>query len=246
MGLVFSMHNDLGRLYDEKIYQKELSYRCRKTGLESVLTEVPIQVSLRDYTKTYYIDLLINNSVMYELKAVTAITGDHRRQALNYLLLTGMHHGKLVNMRPESVEHRFVSTKLTPEKRYGFVIDDQRWQNIDEDSLWLKSLVENLLFEWGAFLDTNLFYDAIYHFRGGQDRAVRNLVVVNDSRVLGHQRVHVLNPTIAFRISSVTKDTRHYERNLQRFIHHTDLRAIQWINFSHRNIVFATIEKQSK
>jgi GxxExxY protein len=118
MGLVFGIHTELGRFCDEKIYQNELAYRCEKVGLAEVATEVPIRVSYRGFQKIYYIDLLVDRQIMYELKAVEDIIGQHRKQALNYLLLMGMHHGKLINMRPQSVQQYFVSTRLTPEKRY--------------------------------------------------------------------------------------------------------------------------------
>ena len=110
MALVFSLHKDLGRFYDEKIYQNELAYRCKKIGIEKVETEIPIQVSYKDFTKYYYMDLLVNSSVIYELKTVEALTGKHQKQALNYILMVGMRHGKLVNMRTSSVQHRFVSS----------------------------------------------------------------------------------------------------------------------------------------
>ena len=83
METVFSIHNDLGRFCDEKIYQNELAYRCQAVGFDTVATEVPIQVSFRDFQRLYYLDLLINNRVMYELKTVSALTGEHRKQALN-------------------------------------------------------------------------------------------------------------------------------------------------------------------
>ena len=35
-------------------------------------------------------DLLINNSVTYELKTVEALTGKHQKQALNYILMVGI------------------------------------------------------------------------------------------------------------------------------------------------------------
>ena len=56
MRLVFSMHSELGRFWDERIYQNELAYRCRDAGFESVATEVPIKVSYGDFSKFYYID----------------------------------------------------------------------------------------------------------------------------------------------------------------------------------------------
>jgi len=42
MEIVFSMHKDLGRCCDEKIYQNEIAYRCRDIGFETVATEVLI------------------------------------------------------------------------------------------------------------------------------------------------------------------------------------------------------------
>jgi len=235
------MHKDLGRFCDEKIYQNELAYRCQRMGFNTVATEAPIQVSYEDFRKIYYMDLLIDNRVMYELKAVNAITGEHQKQALNYLLLTGMHHGKLVNMRPQSVQHNFVSTRLTPEKRYNFTIEDREWRDLDDDSIWLKQLMLNLLSEWGSFLDTNLFYDAIKHFRGGEENVVRRIEVVSDSRVLGTQRTHLLNSQIAFKISAVTRDLSSYEAHLRKYFSHTSLKAVQWINFNHDHIEFITI-----
>jgi GxxExxY protein len=241
MGQVFRIYKELGRFCDEKIYQDELAYRCQEVGFGEIATEVPIRVSYRGYQKIYYIDLLVDRQIMYELKAVEDIIGQHRKQALNYLLLMGMHHGKLINMRPHSVQHYFVSTRLTPEMRYSFTIDDKKWRDLDEDSIWLKNLMTNLLAEWGAFLDTNLFYDAISHFRGGLEHVVKKIPVTIDSRVLGTQHMHLLNPEVAFKISSATKTVSMYEHHLQSFLSHTRLRAIQWINFNHDKILFKTL-----
>ncbi len=243
MKAVFSIHNDLGRFYDEKIYQNELAYRCKKMGIEEVATEVPIQVSYKNFVKFYYMDVLINNEVMYELKAVKAINEEHRKQAINYLLLTGLQHGKLINMRPRSVQHNFVSTKLTPNKRYKFTINDSEWKDFDGDSVWLKQMVKKLLSEWGAFLETNLFYDTVKHFNGGESYVVKRIEIMNGSRILGTQRTHLLNPETAFKISAITKDVPFYEQHLENFINHTALKAIQWINFNHEKIVFKTICK---
>ena len=241
MELVFSLHKDLGRFYDEKIYQNELAYRCKKIGIEKVETEIPIQVSYKDFTKYYYMDLLVNNSVIYELKTVEALTGKHQKQALNYILMVGMRHGKLVNMRTSSVQHRFVSTNLTTKERYKFTIDDRDWNELDKDSIWLKQLMENLLTEWGAFLDTNLFYSAVTHFKGGKENLIQRIKIMNDSRILGTQKVHLLNSEIAFKISAVTNDAYFYEEHLKKFLNHTSIKAIQWINFNIGKIIFKTI-----
>ena len=112
MGHAFNIQNEMGRFWSEEIYQKELAYRCQEDGFEKIDIEEPIKVSFKDFTKTYFIDLLINDSMIYELKAVDALTGEHTNQALNYLFLCGLNHGKLINMRSPVVKSEFVSTRL--------------------------------------------------------------------------------------------------------------------------------------
>jgi len=63
MMLVFSIHQELGRFWNEKIYQNELANRCQKAGFEKAATEVPIQVFYKDFNKFYYIDVLLENAV---------------------------------------------------------------------------------------------------------------------------------------------------------------------------------------
>lgn len=242
MAIVFSIHRDLGRFWNEKIYQNELAYRCREAEFENVATEVPISVSFQEFTKIYKIDLLINNAI-YELKTAQNLSGEHEKQTINYLMLTGLNHAKLINMRPSSVQHRFVSTNITSEKRYDFTIDDEQWRAFDEGSIWLKQLFKNLLAEWGVFLEVNLFYEAIIHFLGGEEKVIKEFDVKNGSRFMGKQKAHLLNPDVAFKITAVTKDERANEKHLQRFIRYSPLKAVQWINFDHHRVVFKTILK---
>lgn len=243
MDLAFSIHNEMGRFWDEKIYQNELARRCREIGFEKVLTEVPVYACYEDFERLYLIDLLINNSVVYELKTVRSLNEDHLKQALHYLFLLNLQHGKLINFRPQSVEYRFVSTRLTTEKRFDFKIIDYNYQAIDDDSIWLRNMLVNLLKEWGAFLDINLFYKTINHFRGGKENVVQEIKVMYDSHVIGEQSVHLLNPKTAFKISAVTKEIESYEQHLYRFIKYANLRALQWINLNHSRIEFKTILK---
>jgi len=241
MALAFAIHQKLGRFWDEAIYQNELAYQIQKAGIGEAALEVPIHVSHRGFTKDYFMDLLLNNAVLYELKTAQALSGEHHKQAINYLLLTGMHHGKLINMRPSSVESRFVSTNITPTKRYEFSFDETEWQDLDEDSVSLRRLVVDLLNDWGAFLSTDLFYDAVIHFRGGEENVIKEIEVVENGRLIGKQKKHLLNPKTAFNISAITKFERQHAEHLRRMIRHTNLKAVQWVNFNHDFIAFRTL-----
>ena len=101
---VFAIHNEFGRFFDEQIYKKELA--CRMNGVE---LELAVTVAYGTFSKTYYVDVLVNSSGLFEFKATDAIHPRHRGQTLNYLLLLDLGHGKVINVRPEVVGHEFVN-----------------------------------------------------------------------------------------------------------------------------------------
>ena len=64
---VFSIHNYMGRFYDENIYKNKLIQFCLENNLRAE-KEVEVRVTHKDFSKSYYLDLLIDNSFIYELK----------------------------------------------------------------------------------------------------------------------------------------------------------------------------------
>jgi len=239
--LAFDIQNEMGRFWSEDIYRNELAYRCREAGFGKVDIEVPIKVWFKDFEKTYSIDMLVNDAIIYELKTVEAFTGEHRNQILNYLFLAGLNYGKLINMRPPLVKSEYVSTRISTEKRFDYTIEETAWKTLDEDSAWLKQLLVDLLAEWGAFLDIHLYYDAINHFRGGEENVVKTITALNGERTIGDQKTHLLNDGVAFKITAIIKDQHKHEEQLCKFIRFTSLKAIQWINFNRDYIIFKTI-----
>ena len=126
MGHVFAVHNELGRFFDEEIYQSEIARR-----LANAITEVPIKVSFGDFQKSFYLDLLVDGGAIFELKAVDNLVPRHLAQLLNYLLLTDSCHGKIINMHNEEVEHQFVNTSLTRADRVSFSVRDDGWREFE-------------------------------------------------------------------------------------------------------------------
>jgi len=241
MRLVFGIHKELGRLWDEKIYKNELAFRCQKAGFGDVRVEAPIQVSFREFAKTYYMDILLDGMAMYELKTAKALTHEHRKQAIQYLLMVGLNHGKLVNLRPPSAQYTFVSTRLTPEEQHRYTVEDADWLDADSDGAWLKRTMLDMLQDWGAFLPAELYQQAIVHLRGGEDNVIRDIEIVDGARVIGKQPAQLLNPDAAFRVSAITRDPAAYERQLRKCLSHTRLRTLQWINLQHHAVVFKTL-----
>lgn len=241
MSFAFDVHNELGRLCDEDVYQRELAFRCEQIGYEQVATEVPIRIWHGDFEKMLYVDLLVNNGLLYEMKAVSELTRKHHAQALDYVLLLGLQHGKLVNMGAASVQHRFVSTSLLPEDRYEYSIAERDWHVVGAVAKGLKPLVLDLVADWGMFLSVTLFVQAVHHFLGGRDQVVRQVELLDGERRIGTQQMHLLCEDEAFHISAIPETEKWYATHLTRLLGHTKLKSIQWINFDRHTIGFRTV-----
>jgi GxxExxY protein len=243
-GLAFELHREIGAWFiDECIYRDELAQMCAARGLNSC-KEVAVTATFGSFAKTYFLDVVVNGSIPYELKAVGAIHPAHRNQTLNYLMLTGLAHAKIFNMRCSSVQYEFVSTSITPADRYAFELNFDGWLKLGADSEWFKDVMRSLIHEWGVFLDVTLYYDAITHFRG-HENVIRHVDVLRRSRAIGRQPIHVISQDTAFKITAISKDLESFEKRLRKFLAATSLRAIQWINFSRQNVTFKTLVRDS-
>jgi GxxExxY protein len=238
----FDMHNSMGRFLDERIYQNELTNRCGDSGIE-VLREVEIRVSHRDFLKSYFLDLLVDRGSVYELKATKSLNSAHHNQLINYLLLTGSNHGKLVNFRNGSVESRFVSTRLNRMERMTFRIDETEWIPIGDDCERMRMILMALLQDWGAFLDINLYREALSHFLGGSNEGVQSIDIEVNGRVVGSKKTCILTPETAWHMSAARVHLQSYETHITRLLRHTRLQRIHWINFNQRTITVKTLQK---
>lgn len=137
----FDCHNELGRLCDEEIYQKDLGERLESSGLGPARFERPIVVTHGDFVKRYELDLIVADAVIYELKTAAALGNAHHRQLLNYLLLCEQPHGKLVNFRSPKVQAEFVNTRLKHADRLRFRIHDVRWRQISDRCPLLRNIL---------------------------------------------------------------------------------------------------------
>jgi GxxExxY protein len=246
MRIVFNVHNRLGRLLNERAYRREIAACCEAAGLVPVEREVRIRVTHKGFVKEYAMDLLIAHGGLLEAKTAQNLVPSHRGQTLNYLFLSGLRHARLVNLRTDLVQHEFVSTKLTESKRRRFVVVDHDWHRIDESSDRLMDLMIELLEDWGGFLEIALYAKGITHFLGGPAAVERPVEIVSEGRSLGHQLVSCLADNTAFVLTAITENTAAMRDHQQRFLDHTPLEFMQWINMNHHDIEFRTLRRRAK
>lgn len=240
MGEAFGIHNSMGRFFDERVYQEEMAHCCRQCGF-SADREVSVRLAHLDYEKILYLDVLVEGSVIYELKTVEALSKAHEQQLINYLLLTGLKHGKLVNFRSSSVESRFVSTTISDVDRMDFEIIEDGFGCLDETGDILKRALIKLFEDWGAFLDFRLYRDALMYLLTGSQTDPVPVDIRIDGRRVGKQKMNLLNSKTAWHISSVKRQYDSYKKHLMRLLNHTDLSQMHWINLNNHTITLTTI-----
>ena len=93
----FDLHTELGYGFSEKVYENSLAILLREREMK-VQQQVPIHVYFHGQVVGEYIaDMLVNDVVMLELKAVSKINEDHAAQLLNYLKSTDIEVGLVLN-----------------------------------------------------------------------------------------------------------------------------------------------------
>lgn len=100
----------MGTGFLEKVYENALAYELRKTALR---TEQQSQIKVY-YDKAvvgdYIADLVVEQSVLVELKAVKALDDIHFAQCMNYLKATGLKVCLLINFGSTKVQVNASST----------------------------------------------------------------------------------------------------------------------------------------
>jgi GxxExxY protein len=104
IGGAMTVLNTLGSGFLEKVYENALAHELRKAGL-AVAQQHGIAVQYDGViVGEYAVDLLVEDAVLVELKAVRALDDIHRAQCLNYLKATDLHLCLLVNFGKTRLE----------------------------------------------------------------------------------------------------------------------------------------------
>jgi len=96
-GCVFEVSRELGGGYLEKVYERALLRELRLQGLEAE-QQVPFPVRYKgELVGEYYADLVVEHSVVLELKAQDKLSSSYDAQLLHYLRASGKRLGMLIN-----------------------------------------------------------------------------------------------------------------------------------------------------
>jgi GxxExxY protein len=104
LGAVFEVSNTLGAGFLEKVYSRSLLYELQVRRLK-VAAEASFPVMYKTHrVGTYYADLLVEDTLVVEIKCVDRLAPEHMAQCLNYLRASGKELCLLVNFQRPKVE----------------------------------------------------------------------------------------------------------------------------------------------
>ena len=106
IGAAMKVHSTLGSGFLESVYQNALMWELLKAGLHA---ETGRAITVRydgQIVGTFTGDLLVNESLIVELKATQSMAKAHEVQLVNYLVATGIDEGLLLNFGAERLEYK--------------------------------------------------------------------------------------------------------------------------------------------
>lgn len=124
MQVAYEVYNNLGPGFPEKIYEEAL---VRELIAQNIFLERQKRIVVNykeEPLGEFILDLIVNNKIILELKAVSDILKIHEQQALSYLKATEFQLAIVINFGAESVQSsRVVNTKgkyatRTPRQRH--------------------------------------------------------------------------------------------------------------------------------
>ena len=102
----FEVSNELGCGFLESVYQSALVIALEQKGLVCK-KEAPLDVRFRgSVVGQFFADIMVDDKVIIELKAVKTLAPEHFAQVINYLNGTGIEVGMLINFGQPKLEYR--------------------------------------------------------------------------------------------------------------------------------------------
>ena len=113
IGAIYKVYRALGPGLLESIYEEALTYQLVLDGLKvERQVNIPIIYQGKELADKLKLDILVEDQIIVELKAVKELLDVHYKQLLTYLKLANLHIGLLVNFQTANIQneiHRVIN-----------------------------------------------------------------------------------------------------------------------------------------
>ncbi len=114
----YRVHKELGHGFLEKVYKNALVIELQEANIKCAV-EVPLKVLYHNSTVgDYFADLIVDDKIIVEVKAVSNLAAIHEVQLVNYLKATGVQIGLLINFgQTVEVKRRIFGYEMVEERQ---------------------------------------------------------------------------------------------------------------------------------
>lgn len=153
----------------------------------------------------------------------------------------GLAHGKIVNVRPERVQHEFVNCHLRLDDLREPRIETVNWDPRLPGGEGFREILTELCGDWGTGLEVGLYQEAVTHFLGGEEKLHVPVPVYGSAGHLADQRMRLAEPGVAFKITGLTEGLESFANHARALLRHTRLQAIHWANVTPNAVRFEVL-----
>jgi GxxExxY protein len=100
----YRVYNKMGAGFLESVYEKCMIIELRKLGLMAEVQKAINVFYEEELVGEFIVDMIVNNTVILELKSIRQLAKAHEVQLVNYLVATGKSVGLLINFGEDKVE----------------------------------------------------------------------------------------------------------------------------------------------
>jgi GxxExxY protein len=113
IGIAMEIHRQLGKGFSEVVYKDAFEYEFKNNGiLFEREKEYNVQYKNVILPHKYYADFVVYDKIILEVKSKKGIVEEHYAQVMNYLAISKLEVGLLINFHEKSMEHkRIILTK---------------------------------------------------------------------------------------------------------------------------------------
>jgi len=105
MGILFEVHNKLGTKYQEKHYQRAIEIKLKELKI-SYQKEAKVDINFgKEKIGKLFVDFVVDNKIVLEIKKIPKITEDHIKQVLRYLNTLNLKLGIIANFQHQKLEY---------------------------------------------------------------------------------------------------------------------------------------------
>lgn len=106
IGAAMEVHNKLGYGFLEKVYENALIILLEEKKINAK-QQYPVSVYfMNKIVGDYYVDILVEDKIIIELKSCKKIADEHISQTLNYLKATNIKLGLILNFAKAKLEYK--------------------------------------------------------------------------------------------------------------------------------------------